>query len=536
MKTRAGFPAVLLLTFAVVLWLSPAASPARSTAASPPHLFKLYYGSPAELRQALSLLASFDLLGIDTKGKFASVLISDGDADKLRQSGYRIEVDLQHSGVQISSWSAEYYTYNRLVSDLASLADRFPSLASVHDLGPAWQTTKGLADRRIWALHITTGGQGKPQMLFDANQHAREIATPEIAIRLAKHLLEDYGRDAEVTFLVNHRDIWIVPMVNPDGHFQVEQGSSMKRKNADTDTGSCYEPYWGVDLNRNFPYGWGLDGSSSFPCDEIYSGPSPGSEPETQALMNLISANSFTFLMDYHSFGNLILWPWGYTSTPPTDSRLPATGNKLAQLTGRSGSSPYTPEQGSALYLTSGNILDWAFQTKGTLAFTTEMGSYEDWFDPPYYRVNAFWSENEPPAMYLLNIADNPNRIYGPEARGATATPSVTMLTNTITLTATISDSGNGGQAIAAAEYFVDMAGADGTGSPMSAADGAFDSLTETVQAAIPVSTIGIGPHIILVRGRDAAGNWGSLSMVFVNVNAPNRLYLPIVLSGLIGS
>ncbi|MBI2864025.1 MAG: zinc carboxypeptidase [Chloroflexi bacterium] len=540
-RRKFGTIAVLLLVPA--LFLLPgnqngrASSPTlASSGPSQLSIFRLYFVDDADLRQALGPPNAFDVLGVDLNGRFAVLLITDDDAESLRAGSYRVELDERSAGQSLLSWSAEYYTYDRMLAELTQLTANYPSIARLYDLGPTWKTTKGEAGRRVWALRIRRGDNPKPQILFDADQHAREIVTPEIAMRLAKHLLENYGRDAEATYLVDNRDVWIVPMVNPDGHVLVEGGVSLKRKNDDTDNGGCGEPYWGVDINRNFPYRWSSPGADSYPCGETYYGPSAGSEPETQALMRLIDDNSFMFLMDYHSFGNLVLWPWGYTdSGTDLDPRLAATGAKLAQLTARSGGTSYSPIQGSQLYLTSGNLLDWAYASKSVLAYTTEIGSSGDWFDPPYARVDAFWAENKPPALYLLNIADDPDRVYGPETRDARAFAGSVAPTGTIAITATISDLGNGGQNIVAAELFVDTAGANG-GIAMTPVDGTFDSPSEVVQVTLSAAAIGVGRRTLLVRGQDAAGNWGSLSMTFVRVEGASAAFFPLVSKGSGGS
>ena len=115
--------------------------------------------------------------------------------------------------------------------------------------------------------------------------HAREIMTVEMCLYFARYLCENYGTDPVATFLVDNRQIWFVPIVNPDGFVYNEDndpdGGGMWRKNRRPGGGGCY----GVDNNRNYPYMWVGDGSSGNPCDDDYRGPSAGSEPENQALM-----------------------------------------------------------------------------------------------------------------------------------------------------------------------------------------------------------------------------------------------------------
>ena len=152
------------------------------------------------------------------------------------------------------------------------------------------------------------GGQ-KPVLFLMANIHAREITTPELAMRFLDLLLEDYGTDADITWLVDYHEIWIVPTANPDGHWVVELGELPKygsapfyqRKSArqanfldGVDDCLIWPPgestHSGVDLNRNHSFAWGGDGSSPEPCSAVFRGPGPASESETARLEALVRA------------------------------------------------------------------------------------------------------------------------------------------------------------------------------------------------------------------------------------------------------
>ena len=333
-------------------------------------------------------------------------------------------------------------------------------------------------------------------------------------------LADGYGVDPLITYLVNERETWIVPMVNPDGHIHAE-ADFLWRKNVDNTNGLCYPDYWwatpGVDLNRNFDDHWGWGGGSSDACVETYWGPAGFSEPEDQAIRSLVESPghpSFTAVVSYHAYGDLVLHPWGYTATLPTDGGLmQAMAAKIASYNG------YTPGQASTgLYVTNGDTCDWTWGAHGIPCFTVEMG---DQFMPLYSAVAGLWDENRPGALYALNIADQNARAFGPEV---TQVQAVTW-TNGLTVTAQVSDLGNGGQVITAAQLFVDTLGPNGSGQPMLPADGLWNSGTETVTLALP--PLPPGRHTLYVRGADAGGHWGSVGVAWPRELV--RVYLPMV-------
>lgn len=302
-----------------------------------------------------------------------------------------------------NTFDPQYHTYDEMLAELRQIAAKFPQLASLHDIGDTWQKVNGEGNRDLWVMHISGPGDArqKPGIIFLGNHHARELVTVEIPLLLIKHLLEGYGKDPRITELVNSRDIWIVPMVNPDGHIEAEKGANW-RKNMNKNDGSRYR---GVDLNRNYGYQWGTGGSSSSPSSDTFMGKAPFSEPETQAVRDFIKAHpNLKIMMSYHSFSNLILWPWGYTKQRVNNPKLVEMGQKLGQLTG------YYPEQASDLYIASGITDDYTFGELGLMSFTTEIGSWGDGFDPPYSRVAKFWEENREAALYLIDSAGKLNR------------------------------------------------------------------------------------------------------------------------------
>jgi hypothetical protein len=304
----------------------------------------------------------------------------------------------------------------------------------------------------------------------------------------AAHLINGYGKDAAITGLVDTRDIWLVPMVNPDGHRLAAEGNDWRKNVNPTNGGGMFDvgPNGaGVDLNRNYGFKWGLPGASSEPRSATFRGAGPFSEPETQAIKGLVETRKWQFLMTYHSFSNLILWPWGHTDAPPPDNRIAPIGMELGKLSG------YKPQQSVKLYPTSGDTTDWAFGAHGILSYTTEIGSWSDGFDPPYSKLPGFWKQNEPGARLLLKLATNPNHVFGPTVTDVAVSGGqveVTVPAGAVEI-----------------ETFVGSVGADGTG-----VKAAVQSGRATLAAPARV-----GNGLVLVHARDAKGQWGPVQAAF---------------------
>jgi carboxypeptidase T len=434
--------------------------------------------------------AGMEIWYVDDKAKKAYGQISADQFPTVQKMGLTAKI-VQGPGV-FNDFDKGYHTYDQIKEELQALAAKHPEMVKFMDIGDGWQKSAGKGDRDILAIRIGKGDpSSKPAVLFCGNHHAREIVTPEMVLNIAHMLVNGYGKDPDLTNFVENRDIYLVPMVNPDGHKLASEGHDW-RKNTNITTGGGTTfgdgpngP--GVDLNRNYGFKWGGPGAATRPTDATFRGPGAFSEPETQAIKNLVETRKFTMLMTYHSFSNLILWPWGHTNEPPPDNRLPAIGKKLGDLSG------YKPEQSVDLYPTSGDTTDWAFGQHGNLAYTTEIGGWGDGFDPPYAKVAQFWKENEPGARLMLNLAGNPSHIFGPELKDAVA--------NAGTVSAALP------KGAVEAEMFIGRAGEDGTGTATAKADS-----NGRVAFSLPAEAKG---RLVLVHARDAKGAWGPIKAVF---------------------
>ena len=213
-----------------------------------------------------------------------------------------------------------YYTYAEIAANLDSMYAQYPNLITQkYSIGTSHE------NRTIWAAKISDNpniNENEPAVGFDALIHAREPQSMATMMYYMWYLLQNYGTNPEVTYLVNNREIYCVPCFNPDGYeynrMTSPGGGGMWRKNR-RNSGSGY---YGVDLNRNFGYAWGYDnsGSSPYPSDETYRGPFAFSEPEVQAIRDLAILVNYKTQFTMHSYGEYILYPWGYVDMETPDS------------------------------------------------------------------------------------------------------------------------------------------------------------------------------------------------------------------------
>jgi carboxypeptidase T len=308
-----------------------------------------------------------------------------------------------------------YHTYDQTVAALRALAAKAPELASLFSIG---RTVQG---RDIWALRLCPDAKGSaasklPGALFIGEHHAREHLSNEVPLALAGRLVDGRG-DPEVSRLLASRDVIIIPTLNGDGAEYDIEGDKyhMHRKNMrDNGDGS-----FGVDLNRNYAWGWGGPGASGDSSDDTYRGPSAFSEPETRAVKTLIESHTnIHVLLSYHTFSELVLYPWGGREAPIDDKTALKAYETMAGEMGRM--TGYTPEQSSQLYVASGDLTDWSWGEHGIFSFTFEMTPKSMWdggFYPGTAAIATSVQLNWRPMLYLIDLADDPRR--------AAASPSV---------------------------------------------------------------------------------------------------------------
>jgi carboxypeptidase T len=302
----------------------------------------------------------------------------------------------------------KFHTYDELSAGLKKLAKDYAALVTVFSIG------KSLEGRELWAIKIgqepSDEKEGdKPAIAFMGTHHAREHVSTEVPLQFAHDLLAQEATDSEIKELLKTTDIYIIPLVNPDGAMYDIEGRRYKwwRKNRKHNNDNSY----GVDLNRNYGFGWGTGGSSSSPSSDIYMGSGPFSEPETQAIRDFFKAHrNIKIALSFHTFSELILYPWGGRNEG-VGGQDEAIFKKMAE--DMAAMNNYRPMQSSELYIASGDTCDWLYGELKVFCFTFELSPSSMWdggFYPGADVIDKVYQDNLEPMLYLSRHAKNPSQ------------------------------------------------------------------------------------------------------------------------------
>ena len=366
-------------------------------------------------------------------------ILSGKQARGLRSRGIEMrakKIDGQTVSRRATLQAAEGFEVFRTYSGAGGLRDEFEQVAEdnprITKLVTYGRTVNG---QDMVALKVSRQAKRmkdgkKPAVLYLGAQHAREWITPEMIRRLMNLVVDGYGSDPQITRLVDRNELWFVPVANPDGYdWTFEPGQRLWRKNLRDNTGDgVITPGDGVDLNRNYPTKWGYDneGSSPSPASETYRGPSPGSEPETQALDALVGRVDFDFFVNYHSAAELLLYGTGWQVATPTPDDV--IYEAMAGDDENPAVEGYDPDISAELYTTNGDTDTHMTERYGTLGFTPEMSTCEaasgvdpddEWepldcgsgfeFPDDEGLVQAEFEKNVPFALSVAQSADDPD-------------------------------------------------------------------------------------------------------------------------------
>ena len=413
--------------------------------------FESIYGkeTPAKYSQArIYITSKNDILAlqkaglgfdhIDYQGTYFETVLNNNEVDLLKKTAWPYDIvidDLeaeyrrrpQFSQAQMSALEAEmkkqygiagfnfgsmggYYTFTEVVAELDEMRSLFPALISVKQ-----SIGNSIEGRTIWMVRISDNpdvDESEEEVLYTALHHAREPQSMATVIYFMWHLLENYGSDPNVTFLVQNREMYFVPVVNPDGYVYNEttnpNGGGLWRKNRRNNGGGIF----GVDLNRNYGYKWGFDnnGSSPNPSSDTYRGTAAFSEPETRVIRNFAIGHNFTRALNYHSYFNVLVFPWGYLPNffTPDHALFTAFAQDMTQFNHYAYG---TPNQ-KVGYVANGDANDWFYGEQvaknKVIAFTTEVGSNSDGFWPSQSRIIPLAEENIYPNLVLAMGLSSP--------------------------------------------------------------------------------------------------------------------------------
>ena len=365
-------------------------------------------------------------------------ILSDAQAAELKDEGIDVApktIGGQSVAERATTLAAQGHDVYKKYSGPGGLKEEFEKTAKRHPLltklVSIGKTTRG---QDIVAIKISAGARQlpdglRPSVLYIGAQHAREWITPEMNRRLMHYLLDNYTRKREIRELVNTRELWILPVANPDGYdFTFEPGQRLWRKNLRDNNGDGQiTPGDGVDLNRNLAYKWGYDneGSSPDPSSETYRGPAPNSEPETKAIDGFIRKHKFEFFVNYHSAAMLLLYGTGWQVATPTPDDI--IGETLAGDDEHPAVDGYDPDISAELYTTNGDTDTHMTEKYGVYGFTPEMSTCErasdevpddEWeaadcgsgfeFPDDEELIQAEFERNIPFALSVARSADDP--------------------------------------------------------------------------------------------------------------------------------
>ena len=363
---------------------------------------------------------SYEILIADVSAYYVSNTMAeadehfDGDRTTCSSSASTTHFDVETPSNWHLGSMAGFYTYEEFLEELDSMASKYPNLITVRAPISTFTTIEG---RPIYWVRLSdnpTSDESEEEVLYTALHHAREPASLSQLIFYMWWILENYGVNEEVTYLVDETEMYFVPMINPDGYVYNQTtspgGGGMHRKNR-RNVGTSNK---GVDLNRNYSHHWGTTGISFSPNNDTYCGTAAFSEAETQAMKWFCENRDFEFAFNAHTHGNLLLFPkgWSETDFAVDHDYMQAFTNHMVIFNG------YTAEKSSTLYPASGDSDDWMYdEDLGTkpkiFAMTPECSSEGT--------MNDFW----PPQAAIhdicaINIWMNKTLAHMPHVYGVT--------------------------------------------------------------------------------------------------------------------
>ncbi|MEM6997264.1 MAG: M14 metallopeptidase family protein [Myxococcota bacterium] len=313
--------------------------------------------SESPLAPALTLVV--DARGMDAlhlAGLHPQTVVPDIDAVAAAE---RARIDAA-SVKKPGDFFAEYKRFATVDAYLDTLVAAAPDVASVEEIG------RSLEGRPIRAIRISRAHPDAPAFVINGGQHAREWISVMTTTCIADRLVRGAARDRATAALLERMQVYIVPVANPDGYAYSWDSDRYWRKNR--------RDGHGVDLNRNYPLAFGRKGSSDQPASPIYHGEAPFSEPESRALRGLLRRVPLDLHIDFHSFSQLVLYPWSHTADAAPDKKsLGKYATTMAEAIAATHGKKYEVIEGAQLYPASGTLMDWVYGERDAPSFVVEL-------------------------------------------------------------------------------------------------------------------------------------------------------------------
>lgn len=362
---------------------------------------------------------NLDVIAMDRRNGLVQVLMTPAGETILLKAG--VDWALLKDAGQLRDdrdIDTRYLDYNDVTSALNTMQSTHPSIVHVIPLGTTYE------NRTIWGVKISDNvmlQEEEPEILFLGLHEAREIMGTEITMDIVTYLADNYGSDPDVTNWVNTWQIWVVPMLNPDGSAYCWSTDPYWIKNRHDLGGDVF----GVALGHNYPLDWGTCfGSSSDPNSNGYRGPSPGSETEIQSILTLAGSHKFLAMISYHSFDEYILHPYGCSGEiAPEDSLLNSFANSISsRIQTESGSYGYMAGSWwELLYSNDGNETDYFYALQGSMAIAVETNASS--YYPDYSIATQTVTRNRAGWQEALNLFETGWIVQGTITDACTGSP-----------------------------------------------------------------------------------------------------------------
>ncbi|MFC3192883.1 M14 family zinc carboxypeptidase [Marinicella sediminis] len=513
-----------------------------------PTIVRVYFEEAAQLQPVSDRL---DMWAVNADQRFAVVYLQDEqELNWLLAKGLPLRAD-QHminnwqqgleqstratNGSGIPGFSC-YGTVAETFQRMDQMVNDHPDLAAIIDIGDSWEKqnlSNAGSDLKVLQLTNQNIPGDKPILFMASSIHAREYTTAELNTRFAEHLLSQYGVDADVTWILDHHEIQLSLITNPDGREQAQTGI-LWRKNTNQSYCSPNSNDRGVDLNRNYPFQWDIGGSSN-ECSETYRGPAAATEPEISAQMNHLRqifddnrgtgpndaapADTPGIFIDIHSFSELMLWPWGYTNNnTANDNQLQALGKRTAWF------NQYRPQPVNDLVITGGGSIDAIYGELGVASLAFELGTA--FFQDCATFESTIYPDNLQALIYLARVAQLPyQQPLGPDIEQLTVIPNVVTSASQLLVSGVANDDrynqSNGAQTTGNVQtvtaYLNQLPIKAISGQALTAVDGAFDETAEAFSGTINSQGLPLGQHLIYVQASDGTHEGGTYAR-FVDV------------------
>uniref|UniRef100_A0A3Q1ILU3 Carboxypeptidase A1 n=1 Tax=Anabas testudineus TaxID=64144 RepID=A0A3Q1ILU3_ANATE len=322
---------------------------------------------PVDIRVPFHSL-QFIKIYLETQNIDYSIMIKDlqmmlDEEQQEMESGRRV---IQPRNTDSFDYS-KYHTLSEIYSFQDMLVAENPNLVSKIVIGQSYE------GRPLNVLKFSTGGTNRPAIWIDTGIHSREWVTQASGTWFAKKIVTDYGTDPALTAILNNMDILLEIVTNPDGFYYTHNSNRMWRKTRKPNPGSSCV---GVDPNRNWDAGFGGPGASSSPCSETYRGPSAHSESEVKSIVDFVKSHgNIKAFISIHSYSQMLMYPYGYTSTPAKDqAELHSLAKKaITDLASLYGTKYTYGSIISTIYQASGGTIDWTYNQGIKYSYTFEL-------------------------------------------------------------------------------------------------------------------------------------------------------------------